>query len=163
MSNLPVHGQGNSSNFDEIYKRNFNMLYRFCYSYMKNIADTEDVISDVFIKLIKVNPTFIDEEHEKKWLLRIAINQCKDFLKYWWRKRENIDDYEHLASLFKTDELLQTVLKLPTKYKDVIYLHYYEGYSTQEIADILQKPPSSVRVYMHEARKLLKGVLENEG
>lgn len=163
MSTLPVHGQGKSADFSEIYKKHFNMLYRVCYSYLKNVTDTDDIVSDVFVKLIKTNPIFEDEEHEKRWLLRTAINQCKDFFKHWWRKNANIDDYEHLGSPFKTDDLLQDVLKLPTKYKDVIYLHYYEGYSTREIAEILQKPPSSVRVYMHEARKLLQGVLENEG
>ena len=159
---LPVHGQGMSNDFDVIYRKHFAMLFRVCYSYTKNKADSEDIISDVFVKLIKKTPTFADEEHEKRWLLRAAINQCKDYFKHWWRRREDIDDYEHLNNSFKSNDLLEAVLELPAKYKGVIYLHYYEGYSTGEIAEILHKPPSSIRVYMYEARKLLKGVLENE-
>ena len=155
---LPPH------HFEEIYERNVNTLYRVCFSYMKNAADTEDAVADVFVKLLKSGKTFQSIEHEKAWLLRTAINRCKDYLKHWWRKRADIDDYDIAApgNLPEIDEILESVLELPERYKAVIYLYYYEGYSSAEIASILNKPQSTILNHLSEARKYLKGVLENE-
>ena len=148
----------------EIYKRHVSMLHRVCFSYMKNSADTEDVVSEVFVKLIRSGMIFQSTEHEKAWLLRTAINLCKDNLKHWWYNRANIDDYDDLESKnpFMEDETLKIVMGLPERYKAVIYLHYYEGYSSAEIGKILRKPQSTVLYHMHIARKLLKEVLDNE-
>lgn len=162
---LPAHGEDKPSQaFEEIYERQFDTVYRVCYSYMKNAADTEDMVADVFEKLLKSKTAFIDLEHEKAWLLRTAINRCKDFLKNWWRGRVNLDSYEDAEALnpFSESEMLKVILDLPKRYKDAIYLHYYEGYSTAEVAQILKKPQSTIRNHLSEARKLLKGVLENE-
>ncbi|MCL2409103.1 MAG: RNA polymerase sigma factor [Oscillospiraceae bacterium] len=155
---------GTPQTFEEIYERQFAMVYRVCFSYMKNTADAEDAAADVFAKLLKHGVLFKSAEHEKAWLLRTAINQCKDHLKRLWRSSASIDDYKNLesANTFRESELLKTVLDLPERYKDVIYLYYYEGYSTKEIAQILKKPPSTIRYHMREARNHLKGVLENE-
>jgi len=152
------------STFEEIYDRHFITVYRVCFSYTKNEADTEDMVASVFEKLLKNASTFKNAEHEKAWLLRTAINQCKDFLKHWWRKSADIADCEHIESSNLTDEneLLTTILELPPRYKDVIYLYYYEGYSSADIAKILKKPHSTIRNQMWEARNLLKGVLEYE-
>jgi len=153
-----------SGTFEEIYKRQSAMIYRVCFAYMKNAADAEDVVADVFAKLLKDGTTFKSAEHEKAWFLRTSINKCKDFFKHWWRSRANIDDYENLetANPFQENEVLKIILNLPERYKDVMYLYYYEGYSTAEVAQILKKPHSTVRYHMREARSLLKGVLENE-
>ena len=153
-----------TSTSEEVYERRFDMVYRVCFSYMKNTADTEDTVSQVFEKLLAKGMTFKDIEHEKAWLLRTAINQCYDNLKSWRRKVENIDDYESLQTenAFPDNDVLKAVLELPERYKDVIYLYYYEGYSTAEVAQILKKPQSTVRSHMREARILLKGVLEDE-
>jgi len=153
-----------SPTFEEVYERRFDMLYRVCFSYMKSKADAEDAVSQVFEKLLKNGLSFKSAEHEKAWLLRTAINQCKDLLKNLRRTFENIDNYENLEAknAIPDNELLMTVLGLPERYKDVIYLYYYEGYSTAEVADILQKPQSTIRSHMREARILLKGVLEDE-
>jgi len=162
---LLARGKNNSlSTFEEVYERRFDMIYRVCFSYLKNTADAEDAVSQVFEKLLKYGTAFKDIEHEKAWLLRTAINQCKDFLKSWRRSLENIDDYKNLEATdtFPDNALLKTVLGLPERYKDVIYLYYYEGYSTAEVAHILNKPQSTIRSHMREARILLKGVLENE-
>ena len=153
-----------SPTFEEIYERQSAMVYRVCFSYMKNAADAEDVGADVFAKLLKHGTIFKSAEHEKAWLLRTAINKSKDYLKHWWRSRADIDDYESLETKnpFAENEVLKIVLELPERYKDVIYLYYYEGYSTAEVAGILKKPQSTILYHMSEARKLLKGVLENE-
>ena len=142
----------------EIYNRHVDTVYRVCFAYMKNIADTEDALQETFIKLIKSEPEFQSIEHEKAWLIRTAGNTCKNILRHWWRKRENIENYSNLHgnSGIKTDDLLNQIMQLPDKYKIVIYMYYYEGYSSVEIADILRKPKSTIRNYLHEARLILK-------
>lgn len=162
---LSARAEGASlQNIEEIYRRQFDMVYRISFSYLKNSSDTEDASADVFAKLMKKSVTFRNAEHEKAWLIRTTINTCKDYLKHWWHSRVNIDDCENLQSndLFPIDETLKTVMKLPTHYKDVIYLYYYEGYTSKEVAEILRKPHSTIRGHLREARNLLRGVLENE-
>jgi len=152
-----------SEHFEDVYIRRFDMVYRVCFSYMKNASEAEDAVADVFAKLLKKGIVFESEAHEKAWLLRTAINQCKDGLKHWWRKRVDISDYQNLESNpLQENHVLELVLGLPKRHKDVIYLYYYEGYGTAEIAEILQKPHSTVRNHMREARHLLKEVLEDE-
>ena len=162
---LPARGNGSSHNkFEEIYRRNFDMVYRISFSYLKNQTDTEDAAADVFVKLMQKSICFESAEHEKAWLIRATINTCKDILKHWWRRRADIDDYENLQGKdpFYIDETLKAVMELPARYKDVIYLYYYEGYTTEEIAELLRKPRSTIRNHLSEARKLLRGVLDNE-
>ncbi|MBR6323062.1 MAG: RNA polymerase sigma factor [Lachnospiraceae bacterium] len=146
------------SEISEIYARHLKTVYRVCYAYMKNPADTEDAVQDTFVRLIRSAPVFASEEHEKAWLIRTASNVCKNALRHWWRKRENIEDYTNLAgeSTLEIDEVFQAVMALPEKYKTVVYLYYYEGYTGAEIADLLQKPASTVRNYLHEARGILR-------
>lgn len=153
-----------SKDIEEIYDRHVDMIYLVCSAYMKNHADTEDMTQETFINLMKWNGEFQNAEHEKAWLLRTAINLCKNNLLHWWRKRSDIADYENLTSepQFEIDETLQAVMDLPERHKAVVLLHYYQGYKTDEIAQILKKPNSTVRNHLHEARKLLKGVLEHE-
>ena len=148
----------------EIYARHGRTVYRVCFAYMKNPADTEDAVQDTFFQLIKSGPAFESEEHEKAWLIRTASNICKNALRHWWRRRENIDDFHDLPGSegIKTDEVLQAVMDLPNKYKAVVYLYYYEGYSSVEIAEILKKPQSTVRNYLHDARAILKERLGDE-
>ena len=153
-----------STSITQAYEQYFDMVYRVSYSYLKNTTDAEDATADVFVKLLRRNKEFQSVEHEKAWLIRATINVAKDYLKHWWRNRANIDDYESLHSddPYHIDETLESVMELPTRYKDVIYLYYYEGYTTKEIASILKKPHSTVRNHLREARNLLKGVLNEE-
>ncbi len=142
----------------EIYTRHVKTVYRVCFAYMKNKSDTQDAVQDTFLQMIRKGPKFKNEEHEKAWLIRTASNICIDTLRSWKRKSESIDDHTNIRSPEKveTNEILQTVMGLPDKYKTAIYLYYYEGYSSVEIADILKKPQSTVRNYLHEARTVLK-------
>ena len=142
----------------EIYERHSKTVYRVCFAYMKNPMDTEDAVQETFIRLITKKPRLESEEHEKAWLIRTAANICKDELKHWWRKHENIDDHLDLQAedMPQTDDVFQAVMQLPDKYKTVIYLYYYEGYDSVEIAIILKKPKSTIRNHLHEARNLLK-------
>ena len=154
-----------SEKFVHAYQMYASMLYRLCYSYMKNAQEAEDIVADVFIKLLEKRMTFHNDEHEKAWLLRTAINLCKDRLKQWWRKRENIDDYYSLPGTdihYKEDDILKAILELPARYKAAVYLHYYMGYTSAEIAKMLRKPQSTILRHLHEARNILKEVLTDE-
>ena len=162
---LPARGkEAPSNNFEELYRKHCDMVYRISFSYMRNPFDAEDVTADVFAKLMQKNITHNNAEHEKAWFIRTTINTCKDRLGHWWRSRANIDDYENLycENPFHIDETLKIVMELPTRYKDVIYLYYYEGYTSGEVAEVLKKPHSTIRNHLREARILLRGVLENE-
>ena len=141
----------------EIYERHVQTVWRVCYAYMKNTAETEDAVQDTFLRLMDANPSFESAEHEKAWLIRTASNVCKNHLKRKWRKRENLDSAENtVGEMMQTNEVLDAVLALPDKYKTVVYLYYYEGYAGKEIGTILKKPASTVRNLLRDARKQLK-------
>ena len=147
----------------QIYDRHVKTVYRICFIYMKNQHDTEDMVQNTFIRLMKDDTQFQSEEHEKAWLIRTATNLCKDHFRSWWSKRVSMDEVAELTvddSLLANDAL-KMVLELPDKYKTAVYMYYYEGYSTVEIAKILGKNESTIRGYLHTGRKLLK--LEMEG
>ena len=136
---------------EAIYLRHVDTVYRVCYSFMGNAADSEDATQSTFVKLMKARPTFTNEEHEKAWLIRVASNHCKDVLKSSVRKGVSDERGPDLA--------LDAVLALDSKYKDVVYLHYYEGYSAADIARMLGKPSSTVRTHLREARAILRKAL----
>lgn len=148
----------------QIYSRHIKTIYHVCFAYMKNSSDTEDAVQDTFLKMIRSGKVFENEEHEKAWLIRTASNVCKDILKAWWRKRENLADYDQLYGTdgIEVDDTIKVVLSLPDKYKTVVYLYYYEGYTSVEIAKILHKPQSTIRNYLHEARNVLREQLGSD-
>lgn len=148
----------------ELYQRHVDTVYRVCFSYMKNRADTEDLVQDTFIKLISSGTCFNSVEHEKAWLIVTASNLCKNALRHWWRRRENIEDYSGLCQEedLHLDDVLEAIMKLPAVYKDAVYLYYYEGYTTPEIAAMLNCSQSTVRNRLMRARKLLKTMLGGE-
>ncbi len=141
-----------------LYDRHKDMVYRVCFAYMKNPADTEDVVQETFIRLIQAEPLFENAVHEKAWLIRTATNICKNHLRHWWHKRTELTDEAggQTVADVEGDEVLQVVMGLPDRYKTVVYLYYYEGYNSAEIARMLQKPQSTIRNHLHEARKLLR-------
>ena len=85
-------------------------------------------------------------------------------LKHWWRQRKNIEDYKNVLddNSMKTDEMLAIIIELPDKYKTSIYLYYYEGYNSREIAQILKKPESTIRTYLQKAKKMIRKEIETE-
>ena len=143
---------------EEIYERHYEMVYRICYAFMKTPSEAEDAVSETFLRFIRKAPAFESCEHEKAWLIRTASNVCRNELKHWRRKCSDIESAEgtQAAALPRIDETINTVMSLPERYKTAVYLYYYEGYTSSEIADILHKPKSTVRNYLSEARRLLK-------
>lgn len=142
----------------EIYNRNVLSVYRLCFSYLKNVTDTEDIVQETFVKAFMRDKTFENERHEKGWLIMTAGNMCKDLLSHWWRKNRNLDNYETLQAKagFDIDETFIEIMKLPPKYKTVIYMYYYEEYSTREISEILKKNKSTVCSLLKRGREILK-------
>lgn len=139
-----------------------NRLYRTALATLGNVEEAEDIIQETFIKLYERMEPFENKDHEKAWLLRVTINLCKNKLRSsWWRKRvpllETIPAKEE-----KELYLMENVLSLPAKYRSVIHLYYYEGYSTKEIAIITNQKESTVRSLMLRARQKLKAILEEE-
>lgn len=147
-----------------IYHRHVKTVYRVCFMYMKNSHDTEDMVQNTFLRLMRDNTRFESEEHEKAWLIRTATNLCKDHFRHWWTKRLGMDAVADVAAedALVIDETLNKVLMLPSKYKTAVYLYYYEGYTTVEIAKILGKNASTVRSWLHAARKLLRVEMEGD-
>lgn len=142
----------------QIYYRQVNTIYRVCFLYMKNKYDTEDMVQQTFIRLMKDRTVFQNEEHEKAWLIRTAVNLCKDHFRSWWSRIVGLEEAADVAAVdsMKVDETLERVLNLPSKYKTVIYMYYYEGYTTKEIAKILGIKESTIRGHLHKGRQYLK-------
>ena len=146
--------------FVATYNRQVDTVYRVCYSFMKNKADTEDMVQETFLRLLSTGKEFENERHEKAWLIVTASNLCKDALKKWWRKSENIDDYLDIAEEPKQEDgVLENILQLPNDYKDAVYMYYYEGYSTVEIAQHLKCPEATVRSRLSRARSKLQSMM----
>ena len=123
------------------------MVQRICFYHLKNKADTEDIFQNVFLKYMLSDMEFQDEEHKKAWIIRVAVNACKDFLKSFFRQRTVPLDAMNETAVYPLDgekEVFEAVLTLPGKYKDVIYLHYFEGYSAAEISTILGKKENTI-------------------
>jgi len=144
--------------FTKVYERYVDDIFRLCFSFMKNQMDAEDVVHETFLKYFYSHKEFESPDHLKAWLIVTASNHCKDLLKQWWRKRKNLDDYEEAAGgeMVVADEMMELVMSLPEKYKTAVYLYYYEGYDSREIASLLHKPDSTIRTYLQKARKILK-------
>lgn len=135
---------------------------RLCMIYLKNYADTEDIFQNVFLKYATSSVKFENDEHEKAWFIRVTINKCKDLLKSFFRNRTvSLDDIVEKPEAIPSDyrEVLEAVLSLPLKYRNVVYLHYYEGYSAPQISHILGKNVNTVYTLLTRSKKMLREIL----
>ena len=150
-----------------LVQKYIDTVFRIALNYLKNRTDAEDVCQNVFLALLTEKKDFQSDDHLRNWLIRVAINECKKMLRSPWRKKESLDD--HIPSMPfpepQHSDLYYCVMALPVHYRVPLYLHYYEGYSTDEIGKILSLPGATVRTRLHRARQLLqkelKGVAEN--
>nr|WP_178710030.1 sigma-70 family RNA polymerase sigma factor [uncultured Blautia sp.] len=136
-----------------------DMIRRLCMIHLKNYADTEDIFQTVFLKYVLSSVVFENKEHEKAWFIRVTINACKDLLKSFFRSRiTSLDEILEQAADMQEEnkEVLEAVLSLPSKYRDVVYLHYYEGYTAPEIGRLLKKTVNTVYTLMTRSRHLLR-------
>ena len=147
---------------DEILDEFSTMVYRLAFSRTKNIYDAQDITQEVFMKLMNCGKTFESDEHLKAWLIRVTINSSKNLLtSAWFRKITPLED--NLVTYIKEDsEVYKYVLDLPKKYRTVIHLFYYEGFKTQEIADILAVKEGTIRSQLSRARDILRDSMKEE-
>ncbi len=142
-----------------------DMVRRICFVHLKNRHDTEDVFQNVYMKYMLYEGFFENREHEKAWFAKVTINACTDWLRYLSRRKwvslEVIAEEKEVLD-HTSEELLDVVLKLPEKYRDVIYLYYYEGYSAGEIARILGRKENTIYTWMSRAKDLLREKLGGE-
>ncbi len=138
-----------------------NRILRLAYSYLQNMSDAEEILQDTLIQFLKMAPTFESKEHEKAWLLRVAANLSKNRIKYnSIRKTDELN--ETLAEEHREDLsfVWEAIKELPSQYREVIHLFYYEGYSTAQIATLLKMKEATVRSNLHRGRAKLKNILK---
>ena len=142
--------------FDRVYETYGPALYRFCLLQMKNPADAEDVLQDVFVKRLYQAPKFKSPEHERSWLYQVALNLCRD---QWRRSRRSELPLAAAAGVSLPPEelsLLDQVSNLPEKQRTVLHLHYYQGYGLQEIARLLGVTVPAVKMRLKRGREALR-------
>ncbi|GKV64347.1 MULTISPECIES: RNA polymerase sigma factor [unclassified Sporosarcina] len=134
-----------------------NMLFSICLVILCNEKDAEDAVQDTFITYLTKSPAFNDSEHEKAWLITIATNRCKNMRRYnIIRKHLDINNLQLYSKNDKNHDLLDHLMRLPTKPKVVLLLHYVEGYKVDEIAKILAITTSAVKKRLQRGREILR-------
>lgn len=144
-----------------LYDRQHRRVYRLAMIYLKNTYDAEDTVQNIFIKLMKHPMEFESPEHENAWFIRVTKNYCKDVLKTFWKKHIELGDVPDYGTK-ETDcrDISEEMMMLSAKYREVLYLYYYEDYSIREMSELLHRKESTIQTQLATARKKLKGVLE---
>ena len=138
-------------------------VFRLAYARTGSRTDAEDIMQEVFLRLIRAGPVFASEEHAKAWLLRVASNCASDLFRLPWRKREGpLEDNLSAPEAPETGGVTQAVLSLPARYRIPIHLYYYEGFSVAEIAKTIGKSEGTVKSRLFRARNLLRSRLKEE-
>lgn len=152
--------------FEYYYKEYHSLVFRIAFAEVKSHADAEDILQEVFFRILRYRPEFENTEHEKAWIIRTTINLCKDFFKSKWNNStvgmDKIAETE--KSYFKVpyveqDDTLWAVLELKERYRQPLYLFYYEDYSIKEIARALRLPENTVKTNLKRGRELVKELL----
>lgn len=151
--------------FLDLYNLYSNDVLRLSFSFTKNIYESEDITQLVFIKLFKELKKDSNKEYGKKWLLKVTANECKNNFKIAWKRKIVLQDEFNqnettLKETLKNDKLSDALLKLSSKYRNIIYLYYYEGYKIDEISEILNLKPSNIKSLLSRGRKKLKEYME---
>jgi len=147
----------------EICKKYGDRLYAAAFNVCRQPQDAEDAVQEALIRLYRTDTEFASEEHIKAWLLRVTVNAAKSTRRSFWNR--NRTSYEEYMDSLEFEEpsdrsLMDAVLLLPEKYRIVVHLHYYEGYRTREIAEILSLSENTVKTRLLKSRKLLREKLE---
>lgn len=148
--------------FDAFVARNENRLFRAALSMTGNASDAEDILQEVFLRAYEKAPEFTSGEHEKAWLMKVTINLCKSRLRSPWHKRRVAMLESYPATEPEQHELMEQVMSLPSKYRSVIHLYYYEGYSVKDISELTGQRESTVRSHLTRARQRLRSFLKEE-
>lgn len=138
-------------------------ILRIAVQNTKNYHDAEDVVQEVFIRLMKNYDDFESAEHKKAWLIRVAINLCRDINRSSrFKAMEPVENYPcFYDDKLKSCEIIEMIRKLPESKRNAVYLFYFEGYSINEIAEITGRNAGSIGSDLHRARKQLKLEMED--
>ncbi len=139
-------------------------VFRLAFSCLKSRADAEDVTQTVLLRLYERNNPFEGEDHPRHWLIRVTLNECKKYWRSPWRHTEDFSDYANTLVFEQPQngELFEAVMGLDAKYRVVVFLYYYEGYTLQEIASALKLPRATVGTRLSRARQQLRKILSEE-
>lgn len=149
----------NEQEVNRAIERYSDTIRRLCMIYLKNYADTEDIFQTVFLKYVLSSVLFESEEHEKAWFIRVTINACKDLLKSFFRSRTiSLDQVTEQTADLPPDhrDVWDAVCSLPQKYRDVVYLHYFEEYTAPQISHILGKNVNTIYTLLTRSKKMLR-------
>lgn len=141
-------------------------VWRICMVHLKNQADTEDIFQTVFLKYALRPGTFQGPDHEKAWFIRVTVNACRDLLRRFRRAPSvSLETLADQPAPLPPDhrEVLEAVQALPEKYRDVVYLHYYEGYTAPEIGRLLGKNVNTIYTLLTRSKELLRKTLGGDG
>ena len=139
------------------------LVLRTAYGLVKNMQDAADIAQEVFLTLLKKDPAFDGPDHQQAWLLRCTINRCKSHFRSVWQSRtDGLDETLSIPFTPAESEVMKAVGDLPMKYRQVIYLHYIQGYTTAEIAKLLELNQNTVLSQLARGRAMLKNTLKGE-
>lgn len=138
------------------------MVYRLAYAQLRSRHDADDVFQEVFLRYHRAAPSFKSEAHRRAWLLRVTANCAKSLAASPWRKRSVPLEDVYAYDQPEESGLDAALAGLPSKYRSVIHLYYYEGFSTEETARILGRRPSTVRAQLTRARQMLARLLKED-
>ena len=148
-------------------QRYSGMILRLCFTYSLGRADAQDICQNIFLKLLQSDRRFDSEGETRAFIIRMTVNKCKDVLKSGWRRRSvPLDELIEREVPFLPEEntgVLAAVQRLPVKYREAVYLYYYEGYHAEEIAAMVGAKPAAIRQRLARAREKLRKELEGSG
>lgn len=151
-----------NENIENVIRHYSQTVYRLAFARVGNKYDADEVFQEVFLRYVRKNPKFNDEEHRKAWLIKVTVNCSKTLMSsMWYSKTQEFD--ETLAIEDENDiNLYYELQKLPVKYREVIHLYYYEDMSVEQIANVLERKNSTVRTQLTRARAMLKDFMKEE-
>jgi len=147
---------------ERVMKQYADLVYRVAFSQTQNKNDADDVFQEVFLRYIKRNSAFESEEHEKAWLIRVTINCSKKLWNSAWFRHTVAFDQELVFEMPEENDISNALSQLPSIYRSVIHLFYYEDMSVAQISDVLGMKESTVRTRLTRARELLRTKLKGE-
>ena len=164
------NGRMDDQQFSELYEKYANDVLRFSYFYLGDRQQAEDVTQDVFVRLLTHTPDLVPGK-EKAWLLKVAMNRCRDIWRAAWVKRvvlgspamELTPAPGNMDDSLERQELMVAIHRLPADFRDVVLLHYYQGYGINEIAEMLHVPEGTISSRLSRGRKKLQDILKESG
>jgi RNA polymerase sigma-70 factor (ECF subfamily) len=145
--------------FNRQYEKLHDTVYRIAFTYVKNTDDALDIVQDMMLRLYRYEGVFSDDTHCRQWVIRVTINRAKDLLRSSWLKKRQEADLSMIPAVSPEQrDILSALLDLPGKYRSVIVLHYFEGYSYAETAGLLKITEGAAKMRAKRGRELLKHI-----